>query len=243
MTIVIQLAAGSAHRALAQWLGHDIDVAHDSSGQMWLRVTSDDPALPARLARLPGRFFRKSEDGKLIRWGDRVASAVLDDNLHWQRLDDVLQLELPVAALAGRLDPELRSRLRLVRGGKPAAAAAAIVSMDNLSAWVELASQVRLTRLRWIVRGGEALVMGDPLPPIVAQYFVAIGRVLVPAGWHWQPSLPAGDLSELFGVRQDQWLIWEHEQRWSIVSDDALAMLRRAAVRHLRADQSHQVTT
>lgn len=236
MNLVIRLEPGSGLNLVAEWLGHGFEIAEDADGFHWLRIKATDPVQRARLSCIPARFYHESDEHRLIRQGQQVASAELRKDLHWRNLDDVLQLEVPIAAMTGRLDPDQRGLLRLVRGGEPAEPAAASVTLESLASWVELASEVRLRRLRWLARGGEALVMGDPLPPVAARYFVAHDRILIPAGWQWSPRVSSAEVRELFSLGREQWLIWESDQDWSRVDEDSLVSLRRAAVRRLAVD-------
>ena len=231
---VIQIDPRARLHWLAELLGIDAQIAEDSSGQLWLRVQSNQSILDTRLAKIAGRRFTDSGDGWLLPPGAQVASCRLDPQLKWKRLDDELALALPPASLAGKFADDAKTELRLVRGGEPQQAAAAIIDFDQLSRWASNASQLRLRRLKWIVRDHDALVLGQPLPPIEAYYLVARGRLLIPAGWKWTPEVSAPDVAEVFGINSDQWLVWERNGSWSIVPDDAFAAMRRGSIRAQR---------
>lgn len=241
MKTLIRIEQNASLRPLAELLGSPARVAQDSGGDWWIGLESVDAKLAAQIDKIPGQRYAEEGNGWLVRPGESVASARLEQGLDWKRLDDVLSIELPAARIAGRLTTIEKREVRLMRGGEPTQPAGAIIALETLAEWVDRSSELRLRRLRWAVRGRHALVLGEPLPPVDASYLVAIDRVLIPAGTCWTPNLSPDQLRRVFSVGQGQWLVWWNDSDWSVLDDDVFAALRRAAVRSLnKAAGGHQ---
>lgn len=126
--------------------------------------------------------------------------------------------------------------LRLVRGGKPQHAAAMRTSIAAICRWANDAPAVRLQSVRWLRRQGDAIVFGTPLPPLAGDLLVAHGRILVPAGFTWEPALPPDSAHRAFCAAADcdpdqVWTVWEAADVWQCVEDAEWDTLSRAALR------------
>lgn len=230
MDTLIELDRDASPAVLAGLLGANAQVAQGIDGRWWLRIRNADTATLTRLQSVPGRRMIDRGDQWLVRPGEKIASARVDADCEWKRLEDVLRIEMPTAWMAGRLSESTKTDLRLRRGGEPTTPSAAIITSEQLGRWAESASEVRLRRLRWLVDDRQALVLGDPLPSVEARLMVSDQRVLVPAGMSWFPQVSAAQVRSLFGVRADQWIVWEHD-RCSVVDDDQFHSMRRSAIR------------
>lgn len=189
--------------------------------------------------------------------GRSVPTASVQAVMPWQPVAELFAVRLPTAAVAAARPSRDRLRLCLIRGGPQRPPAALEVTLDQLCAWVGGAPRVRLQGLRWLRRGEHALVLGQPLPPLTGRSFVAKDRLLFPAGFHWQPPVSAATVlaacrgatvqnagraarqAEVEAAKaeveaaeaDDDWLIWESNDRWSRVDDSAWAALSRGGVR------------
>ena len=230
MKIFFRMPAHADRRCLAILIGRHVEVSIDGDGVVWLRLEPSG-GIDQVLARLPGERLESTGDQRLRRPGQRVATISLPDELLWQRLDDHLQLQLPAALLAGRLDASRRRTLHLVADDTVRDIAAVIVDRDDLRDWVDGAAEVRLRRLRIVVRDRDVLVVGDPLPPIDGEFFVATKRLLVPAGQTWSPPIDADSVRSLLKLRSDDWLLWQADADVAIIPDGDLSPLRRASFR------------
>lgn len=230
MTVVIRMPPHASTRSLVQWAGQSIELAFHSDASIWLRCPSGNP-LDASWDQIPGQRYQSVDQDRLVKLGDRVASAVLPADLSWQPLDRALQWTLPTARLAGRLPSGPKRVLSLVRGGAQSDALGVIVDRDVLVQWADTASEVRLRRLQFSVAGRRAIVLGTPLPAVDGVFLVNKDRILVPAGWTWTPTISSGAVRDVFAVRPDEYLVWQPDQRHWLISEDAFSPLIRGTIR------------
>jgi hypothetical protein len=238
MQTLFHIDGGGTLDSLAPLLGMDAQIARDSNGAYWVRLETNQAAQLERLACVGAGRLMIENDRWLVRPGERIAIAKLPADLSWEPLDDSLELQLPPAGFAAPRDALQRQPLRLIRGGRPLQPTAMLASLVDFHRWVDTASEIRLRRLKWVQRAGEVLVMGEPLPPIAADYFIRTDHVLVPAGYVWTPAVTAADVKAVFAIEQDQWLVWESNQSWDAVDEDAWMAVRRASVRQAIARQA-----
>lgn len=200
-----------------------------------------------RFALIPGTMYWGRADGVLVQHGKEVPRQVLQNELNWQSLDAYLEWSVPVPLLAGSFqadDEECSVSLRLVRCDVERPCNAIIVQQRDLVSWVDDASDIRLKRLRWCVeRQGRALVIGDPLPPIEGQLLYQDGKVLVQAGYRFDPLVSSDEVRSLVQFEriesihdQSALLVCLVDEPWTFVPDDQLQMLYRASVRAWAGD-------
>jgi len=205
---------------------------HD--GEVWLKATVNAPDDMNRLRRFPATLYQLTGD-TLTRCGHRVPerSAEAVASMTWYRLDEIVEVELPVPHVARPIDPNSRVRLELVRGGEMVRPHGLLARLDVLRTWCETTPHSALRALRWAFDNDNrrCLILGDRLPPIEGTYLVADHRVLVPGGWTWSPRASGATVGTLFDVPPDHWLIWESDTVFSLVPDEALSVMTRASVR------------
>ncbi|QEG39809.1 hypothetical protein [Roseimaritima ulvae] len=222
---------------------------------VWLRLPASQSGSQELLRKLPGGHYLdvqaeatdEAASGArtlLRRPGQQVPTASLPGDLSWQLIDQCFDFALPAPGIGAQAALQERPPLRLERGGNQRTAAAMIVSLSELAAWVDTAAAVRMQPLLWLRRADQALVFGTPLPPLDGVLFAACEQVLLPVGFRWQPDLPASSVFRAFchyhcngtAANVDQqsdaaWLIWESNRRWRLVDDDDWVSLTRASVR------------
>lgn len=228
---------------------------------LWLRLPASQPGSQELLRKLPGGHYLDAQtqtletqtlethaeatdkatggDHTLLRRpGHRVPTASLPSDLSWQPIDQRFRFALPTPGIGAQTALRDRPPLRLERGGNQRTAAALIVSLSELAAWVDTAAAVRMQPLRWLRRADQALVFGTPLPPLDGVLLAACDQVLLPVGFRWQPALPASSVFQAFCTAANVnpqtvgvWLVWESDRRWCLVDDDDWVSLTRASVR------------
>ncbi len=165
---------------------------HDDepAGEIWVRVTESTDAIQAALKGLPAATaYRVLEDGQLCRLDRRVPQGFIPEG-PWENLAKWMDVELPRAALPGRLSH--RVPLRLIRHHEPREANLLLATMADWLSYGSTAPQVRLDRWQFAVSADrEVLIRGLPLPPIPGQRFVEDYGIAVPSGWHWSPDVDA----------------------------------------------------
>ena len=216
-----------------QWIGSllgssvRIATTHDC---VWVRFSATDEKLRKLEAVMPGRRFNLVDGNWLVPLGCQVAEMKLPA-LDWKTPESLVEVAAPTAAFAGKIVADHCPIARLVRGGNESPAAAGLFAMQDLAAWVETAPLVRLNRLVYCVSDDLCLVLGEPLPTITCQYLCQFGRVLLPAGMSWEPTVDVETLQDLFAVEDDRWLLWTNTDEWAVISKSMLMPLRRSSVR------------
>lgn len=230
-------------RSLVQ---HPFYLAEEESF-IWVRTAAHESAAKSAAACLPGDHFELIDDELLVRPGEQVACMRLP-KLQWYSAQSCIHPGLPTIISAGRLRVETKLQWQLVRGGSEMVSDAALIDWKLLTSWVETAAQSRLDRLRFCVRrevfdgfdptiverSTMALVVGSPLPPIACRYLCRYERLIVPAGYTWQPHFPPSYVLRSFQVEEQCWLLWLPESVEHIPCD-LLQPLRRSNVRELDA--------
>ncbi len=234
--VASQLVALNASTRVAT-IGSDVWVRTTDSSNRSNRGsnTKSNGDLLSVLRRLPGVIFHVHDKGGLVRFGDNVPSVAAHESAEpppqWLPIEQVCEVVVPVPQIARRDPNATRRPVQLIRGGVAMPCNAMLTQLAHLHEWIEWAPKARIDRLRWTCRGDECLMMGDPLPPIEGRYFVCRDRVIAPAGMTWTPAVPNDVLLTTFGVSQSEWLLWETEDRWSLVPDDTITVMSRGGVR------------
>ena len=211
---------------------------------LWVRGPVPEGAAGGWPHRLPAaERFDLLADGVLRAPGARVPCARLPAAAAWSLLPAWLPVELP-PPLPPAAVPD-KPALRLVRGGTEEAPAALLLALDAWVEWAERAPAVRLGSLRFAARTAvgpdgsapaQALVLGQPLPPLPGVQLVAKAGVLVPAGWQWQPAVDAAVARRLLGLRADELALWPEERApVAIIPAEAVVPASRSAARLTRA--------
>ncbi len=101
-------------------------------------------------------------------------------------------------------DPIRPSAIRLVRGGRPRPATAALCPMSEVGRWADSATSAELEAVRGAVCGDLALLIGSPPPPLPGAERYWGSRVLVPMGFETRPMLPERAIAEAMGGAVDE---------------------------------------
>ena len=211
---------------------------------LWVRGPLSAGAAGAWPCRLPAaERFELLADGVLRAPGARVPCARLPAAASWSGLPAWLPVALPRPLLPAAV-PD-KPALRLVRGGAEGSPDALLLDLDAWVEWAERAPAVRLGPLRFAARAAvapdgsapaQALVLGQPLPPLPGARLVARGGILVPAGWQWRPAVDAAVVRRLLGLRADELALWPGESApVAILPAEAVVPASRSAARLTRA--------
>jgi hypothetical protein len=135
----------------------------------------------------------------------------------------------PAAALPGMLATRLT--LTVVRSGVERAATMLRATLQNWAAYAESAPTVRLGRLRFAATADEALIAGEPLPPIAGTRLWERGGVVVPCGYELAPAVDAATLRRVLNLSENELALFREDGGWELVPADAFVAARRSAVR------------
>ncbi|MGC3961067.1 MAG: hypothetical protein QM813_24995 [Verrucomicrobiota bacterium] len=230
---VIRLASADAMALASLRLTPKLQVA-EAGMNLWLRGDPGDEALDLKLAALPAEArFELVGAYQLRPHNQRVPSATLQ-SLHWQPLQNWLQVESPTASLPG--DQPRRISLRLERSAAESEPEILWTTLDELGAFAQLAAQVRLDRLQFAANvARQVLVRGTPLPPLPGKRFVLFGNIGVPAGFHWSPAISQEVVARRLGVSAESLVLWNEDGNIMRFHAEQFIGLNRSAIRNTAA--------
>jgi hypothetical protein len=209
---------------------------------VWLRGPELGPQFAAALLKLPALERGVPDTGGAVRRRDgSLPFARLPDG-PWRLLRDVLS-----PARHERLEPgppPATVALQLVRGWRdfsktgdarddPASPAAMLVPADGFAAYAFVAPAVRLRRWSFALSSdGQALVLGAPLPPLPGVALIDRGRLLIEAGFVWQPDLSPAAVRRALApqIVANDWVLWTSHGA-EVVPASSFVAASRSAVR------------
>jgi hypothetical protein len=206
-------------------------VACATSDSIWL---SGDDSLrendELRLRQIPGaQRYQVTDDDELIPLGARLPMGRLPVE-QWIALGSLLVPQLVTQELPRF--PPAKEALVLVRDDRERRTAGILCGLNAFAVYAETASELRLSRLRFIANtDGNVLVIGTPLPPLEGLRYWEDSGIFVAAGYDWQPSVEACVVRQTFGLNDDELAIWAGHGHWDRASRSQFVSARRAAVR------------
>lgn len=228
------------------WVGDLLDLEFmfaEDGDSFWLKFDSQIEACQIAAQRVPGEHFYVYGSSWLVRLGETIASRPVPA-LNWISINSAIELRLPAAIYAGRMQAVAPVTWRLERSSNERPASAALFSAQDLAQWASIAPAVRLKPLRFSFVSHASqpsdpdplersffFVVGTPLPTIPCQFFCRYERVFIPAGFEWVPKLNTTMVQKSFGLTGNQWLIWLDSTEWTIIGDEMLVPMTRADVR------------
>jgi len=200
--------------------------------EIWLRGAMEDGRPPVALSRLPLReIYWWVEDRALAPLDSKVPVRKFPAGLVWKSLSESFQPQVETRSLPAELELDL-PRIRLIRGGPMTEPNLVKLPFASLAKWAIAAAEIRLQPLTFACsEDGEALVRGLPLPPVQgARYFEADG-VAAPAGWQWDPPIPAKALAGALQLWPNDLALLDAEGTIERIPASHFVPLTRAAIR------------
>ena len=209
-----------------------IDVCQPAGEIVWLRGPRLDESLDQELRSLLGcQIFRPLDDGQLLPLGATVPQGFAPTE-QWLPLQAFLTLSLPPKRFAAELPS--RANISLVRSSQPAEPNLLRVSMQDWAHYVCQAPQIRLANLQFAACRHQAVVVGEPLPPIRGDYFYQQQAVAAPVGYRWQPEVDAAVLRKMLQLEEGDIALLLPEGGLSLIKSNQFVGVTRSAVRLTR---------
>lgn len=224
----LRLDASRAPGAAALRLKPGIE-ACESGGDVWLRGPDGGEELALELRRLPGADrYDVLEGGVLRSPGKRVPAGKLPEG-PWVAAPAWAQ----AAPQAGSLPAELTQRVnaRLERGGEERPANLLRAPLAAFAAWAAAAPALRLRPLAFAASGAEALVRGEPLPPLAGTPYAEDGGIAVPCGWTLLPAAGAAAWRERLALAEGDLALFHADGSFERVPATAFVRASRSAAR------------
>lgn len=99
--------------------------------------------------------------------------------------------------------------IQLTRAMEEREGRALLVGMNDLQAYLEICSEVRLQNLYWTILGDkDALILGEPLLPLPGSVFWKEGSMYFPLGYNLELPFLAVILREKIEPNPDNYIFW-----------------------------------
>jgi hypothetical protein len=240
---IVRIPLSTAESVVGPLLEFPFSLASDNQ-YLWLRYPADNEPCRNLASTIPAEHFYLQSNDLLIRESETIASSRLPQ-LTWSPAKEFVQIVLPTANLAGRLQINQLSVWELKRGGKEREPAAALYSAEVLADWIAVAPDNRLATLRFCTAQTEhhnlssdkptkhaiVFVFGKPLPPVPCHFLCQYDRIFIPIGYHWEPNLDSSLIEQSCGLPDNHWLLWTSDFGWSTINQSQCVPLTRAALR------------
>jgi hypothetical protein len=90
---------------------------------------------------------------------------------------------------------------------------------------------MRLRPLQFAASGNQALIRGQPMPPLPGCRYVIHGGIAVPAGFHWDPPVSREVLRRRLNVGADALAVWHEDGTFTPVLLEQMIAATRSSVR------------
>lgn len=204
---------------------------------IWLRCALMGAEAEA-LQQLPAYKRYELEGGnKLFPLGGSTPVALLQ-NMRWIPIQKFVPLEMPVAAMPGKVDH--KCPIRLLASDRVEEGKALLTSLQAWSVYAENAPEIRLKQLSFALSEKQSvLIIGTPLPPVPGQeYWLREGNLL-PAGFDFEFPLVASLLAARLNPLQDRYLLFHADASFDAIPKEAFVPATRSGVRLSREGLTH----
>jgi hypothetical protein len=203
--------------------------ACEEGGAVWLRGPSLDAGLERALRLLPGaERFHVETDGRARPAGRRVPSAALPATGWVSAAAWSIPSSPPAAPGASAV---ARVALRVVRGGPERPARVLRLPLPALAGWAGSAPTVRLRPLLFAASETEAVLRGEPLPPIPGRRFAESDGLAVPCGFTLAPAVDGPTLRARLGLEGGDLALFDEYGAWERIPSAAWRHASRSAIR------------
>jgi hypothetical protein len=205
--------------------------------ELWLRACKPDGDTLARLRGVPwSETYAVLPDRSLRPAGRFLAAGTLPDG-EWLALDAALTLH--VAASGASDAPPARVELRLVECREWRAPNLVVTTPAAWSAFIETASEIRISRLRFAQTDGEVVVRGDPLPSLPGEHLIEDGGIARPVGTAFNPAMSVATVRAALRLGAGEIAIWSRAGNVACIPAEAWLPADRATVRLMNPNHAH----
>lgn len=229
------------------WLG---DIRHwnhlrlaTEDGSLWVKGFNETEIESTPVKSIPVKKIWYQKEHLLFPYGSIVPLRKAP-NLLWSPIERGLPLKLPqwnhnYFGFSGDINVSLGPTTE----EKPAAAL--LVNLDNLQAFIETASAVRLRPIKWAILGAEsALLLGIPILPIPGDAYWADQDFLMPSGYQFQHPELTGVIKDILSEANSPCLtLWKKDGTYLSVPKNSFTQLSIGSFRQSISLLRHSSTS
>lgn len=193
--------------------------------QIWVKGMAD-----TAFRQLPAlRIWKLDAANRLFTPGALTPDETLPV-LQWQALTDFIPVSLPASGLPAF--PTSRHLVKLAPCTTTEESFAILTEMRTLEAYVATAPQIRLRHLRFAASAqGQVLVAGVPLPAVPGTSYTLKDRILMPAGYDFDPPAIRPLVAEKLEGASTHFLLFHASGQYEMISDTSFVHVTRSAIR------------
>ena len=197
---------------------------------IWLRGLYDNRPLDKAIQQLPLQHsFYIDENNLLFAPGSLTPVAVLPV-LEWIPIAKFISVEIPVAALPGRLHETVN--INIIPSVINKKGAALLTTLAAWKAYAEAAPAIRLAPLQFAVsQNSQVLIIGDPLPAIPGKELWRIENILIPNGYDLEIPMAVSFINEKLNAQRDALLIFDTNGSYEKVDRAFFVAAKRSGIR------------
>ena len=227
----VELRLDDANRAHKLRLIPGIEArVSEIEGTLWLRGSELQNDAALLLDQLPClRRFNLLDEGEAVPQGKTVPILKLSGS-DWVPLRHVTSLGFPTPIQHKNYPSPVTPRLEPSARELPANML--IVSFSDWHAFAVRAAEIRLRPLRYAVSDDRrAAIFGQPLPPLLGDYYALIDRIAVPCGTRLSPAINHSMLAEHYRLKAGDVLVFHRDGSSELLDSSGISQASRNSVR------------
>lgn len=192
---------------------------------IWVKGIADNA-----FRQLPALNTWKPDGANRLFAPGALTPALTLPELAWQPLTEFIPVSLPASGLPAFATARHAVKLAPCPGTEESFAI--LTEMRTLEAYIAAAPQVRLRHLRFAASASaRVLVAGVPLPPIPGTSYTLKDRILMPAGYDFDPPVIRSLLTEKLEAARTHFLLYHVNGAYEMIPDTSFVHVTRSAVR------------
>lgn len=213
--------------------------AAQDDGLIWVRGIPAFQPPGLAIQQLPSlHTYFMDEENRLFPAGAVTPVARLKE-LPWQPMQKFVPVKLPVSGMPGRLKGQ--ASVKIVPSAKVENTDALLTPFDVWSDYVSHAPSIRLKQTRFAVSAdGNALIIGDPLPPLPGKAYCLRDNILLPAGFDFDVTVASVLIAARLNPSNDALLLFDEQGNCEHIPHTSLVPSSRSAVRRTKAGGANE---
>jgi len=193
--------------------------------QIWVKGMADNA-----FRQLPAlRTWKLDAANRLFASGALTPDCTLPE-LEWQSLADFIPVSLPASGLPALAT--VKHAVKLAPCESTEESFAILTEMHILESYIAGAPQVRLRHLRFAASArAQVLVAGVPMPSIPGISYTLKDRILMPAGYDFDPPAIRPLVTEKLEAARTHYLLFHVSGQYEMIPDTSFVHVTRSAVR------------